>query len=100
MKSKLPAEEEDHWRRPEFISVNDGGTVVCENRLSCESILSWWGSFRMQIVSSRRSSLSDLIAKGAVLRKGERLRSRFCKFIKGELQSPGSSQSSLQDAHL
>ena len=25
----------------------------------------------------------DLIAKGAVLRKGERLRSRFCKFIKG-----------------
>ncbi|GAA5822340.1 hypothetical protein JCM10212_005681 [Sporobolomyces blumeae] len=58
MKSKLPVEEEDHWRRPEFISVNDGGTVVCENRLSY------------------------LIAKGAVLRKGERLRSRFCKFIK------------------
>ncbi|GAA5942528.1 Hsp70 family protein [Sporobolomyces koalae] len=58
MKSKLPAEEEDHWRRPEFISVNDGGTVVCENRLSY------------------------LIAKGAVLRKGERLRSRFCKFVK------------------
>ncbi|GAA5992968.1 hypothetical protein JCM5350_003063 [Sporobolomyces pararoseus] len=58
MKSKLPAEEEDHWRRPEFITVNDGGTVVCENRLSY------------------------LIAKGAVLRKGERLRSRFCKFIR------------------
>ncbi|GAA6044092.1 hypothetical protein JCM8097_000207 [Rhodosporidiobolus ruineniae] len=58
MKSKLPAEEEDHWRRPEFITTNDGGTVVCENRLSY------------------------LIAKGAVLRKGERLRSRFCKFVK------------------
>lgn len=58
MKSKLPADEEDHWRRPEYITTNDGGTVVCENRLSY------------------------LIAKGAVLRKGERLRSRFCKFIK------------------
>ncbi|GAA5990623.1 hypothetical protein JCM11641_007059 [Rhodosporidiobolus odoratus] len=58
MKSKLPAEDEDHWRRPEFIATNDGGTVVCENRLSY------------------------LIAKGAVLRKGERLRSRFCKYIK------------------
>ncbi|GAA5899591.1 hypothetical protein JCM6882_001158 [Rhodosporidiobolus microsporus] len=58
MKSKLPAEEEDHWRRPEFVATNDGGTVVCENRLSY------------------------LIAKGAVLRKGERLRSRFCKYIK------------------
>ncbi|POY72841.1 hypothetical protein BMF94_4096 [Rhodotorula taiwanensis] len=58
MKSKLPAEEEDHWRRPEYVTTNDGGTVVCENRLSY------------------------LIAKGAVLRKGERLRSRFCKFIK------------------
>ncbi|GAA5843244.1 hypothetical protein JCM11251_002259 [Rhodosporidiobolus azoricus] len=58
IKSKLPAEEEDHWRRPEFVATNDGGTVVCENRLSY------------------------LIAKGAVLRKGERLRSRFCKYIK------------------
>ncbi|GAA5992962.1 hypothetical protein JCM10908_000772 [Rhodotorula pacifica] len=58
MKSKLPADEEDHWRRPEYVTTNDGGTVVCENRLSY------------------------LIAKGAVLRKGERLRSRFCKFIK------------------
>lgn len=37
MKSKLPADEEDHWRRPEYITTNDGGTVVCENRLSCES---------------------------------------------------------------
>ncbi|BGP03164.1 protein of heat shock protein Hsp70 family [Rhodotorula toruloides] len=58
MKSRLPAEQEDHWRRPEFVTTNDGGTVVCENRLSY------------------------LIAKGAVLRKGERLRSRFCKFVK------------------
>ncbi|GAA5899544.1 hypothetical protein JCM6882_001146 [Rhodosporidiobolus microsporus] len=58
MKSKLPAEEEDHWRRPEFVATNNGGTVVCENRLSY------------------------LIAKGAVLRKGERLRSGACKYIK------------------
>lgn len=27
---------------------------------------------------------ADLVAKGAVLRKGERLRSRFCKFVKSE----------------
>ena len=45
MKSKLPAEEEDHWRRPEYITTNDGGTVVCENRLSCELFsLSPWQS--------------------------------------------------------
>ncbi|GJN93743.1 hypothetical protein Rhopal_006800-T1 [Rhodotorula paludigena] len=58
MKSKLPAEDEDNWRRPEYVRPNDGGTLICENRLSY------------------------LIAKGAVLRKGERLRSRFCKFVK------------------
>jgi hypothetical protein len=40
MKSKLPAEEEDQWRRPEFIATNDGGATVCENRLSCASLFS------------------------------------------------------------
>jgi len=81
MKSKLPAEEEDHWRRPEFISVNDGGTVVCENRLSCMFKL-----LTLALILSLTSHHApDLIAKGAVLRKGERLRSRFCKFIKGKL---------------
>ncbi|GAA5969951.1 hypothetical protein JCM21900_002451 [Sporobolomyces salmonicolor] len=69
MKSKLPAEEEDHWRRPEFIGLNDGGTLVCENRLSY------------------------LIAKGAVLRKGERLRSRFCRLVR-------DPQDSIFTAHL
>ena len=38
------------------ISTNDAGIEVCENRLSY------------------------LVAKGAVLRKGQRLRSRFCKY--------------------
>ncbi|GAA5889552.1 hypothetical protein JCM5296_005983 [Sporobolomyces johnsonii] len=69
MKSKLPAEEEDHWRRPEFVGLNDGGTLVCENRLSY------------------------LIAKGAVLRKGERLRSRFCRLVR-------DPQDSIFTAHL
>ncbi|GAA5841891.1 hypothetical protein JCM3766R1_002529 [Sporobolomyces carnicolor] len=56
MKCKLPAEEIDRISRPGFITTNDAGIEVCENRLSY------------------------LVAKGAVLRKGQRLRSRFCKF--------------------
>ncbi|KAM0786234.1 hypothetical protein ACM66B_007035 [Microbotryomycetes sp. NB124-2] len=58
MKVKLPAEDVDRIQRPQFITVNDAGMEVCENRLSY------------------------LVAKGAVLRKGERLRSRFCKYVK------------------
>lgn len=53
---KLPATDEDRVKRPGFISSNDAGVEVCENRLSY------------------------LVAKNAVLRKGQRLRSRFCKF--------------------
>jgi hypothetical protein len=53
---KLPAEDIDRYQRPGFISTNDAGIEVCENRLSY------------------------LVAKGAVLRKGQRLRSRFCKY--------------------
>ncbi|KAI5477442.1 protein of heat shock protein Hsp70 family [Pseudohyphozyma bogoriensis] len=47
------------YQRPGFIAVNDAGIEVCENRLSY------------------------LVAKGAVLRKGQRLRSRFCKYSRG-----------------
>ncbi|GAA5951231.1 hypothetical protein JCM10213_003614 [Rhodosporidiobolus nylandii] len=59
MKCKLTATEEDRYQRPGFIRENDAGVEVCENRLSY------------------------LVAKGAVLRKGQRLRSRFCKFSRG-----------------
>ncbi|GAA6040443.1 hypothetical protein JCM8097_004552 [Rhodosporidiobolus ruineniae] len=59
MKCKLPATEEDRYQRPGFLSTNDAGVEVCENRLSY------------------------LVAKGAVLRKGQRLRTRFCKFARG-----------------
>lgn len=53
MKSKLPAEEEDHWRRPEYVTTNDGGTVVCENRLSCESVsASHWTGSRLSFTES------------------------------------------------
>ncbi|BGP57949.1 hypothetical protein JCM8202v2_005603 [Rhodotorula sphaerocarpa] len=56
MKCKLPATDEDRYQRPGFISVNQAGVEVCANRLSY------------------------LVAKGAVLRKGQRLKSRYCKF--------------------
>ncbi|GAA5942523.1 Hsp70 family protein [Sporobolomyces koalae] len=59
IKCKLPAEDVDRYTRPGFISSNDAGVEVCENRLSY------------------------LVAKGAVLRKGQRLRSRFCKYSRG-----------------
>ncbi|GAA5914368.1 Hsp70 family protein [Sporobolomyces salmoneus] len=61
MKCKLPAEDVDRYQRPGFISTNDAGVEVCENRLSY------------------------LVAKGAVLRKGQKLRSRFCKFSRSPL---------------
>lgn len=32
---KLPAEEVDRYQRPGFITLNDAGIEVCENRLSC-----------------------------------------------------------------
>lgn len=56
MKVKLPAEPEDHLKRPAYIRTNDAGVSVCENRLQY------------------------LIAKGAILRKGQRVKHKFCKF--------------------
>ncbi|TKA51123.1 hypothetical protein B0A53_05941 [Rhodotorula sp. CCFEE 5036] len=63
MKCKLPATEEDRYQRPGFISLNDAGVEVCANRLSY------------------------LVAKGAVLRKGQRLKSRYCKFSRAPTDS-------------
>ncbi|KIP01522.1 hypothetical protein PHLGIDRAFT_96918 [Phlebiopsis gigantea 11061_1 CR5-6] len=56
MKVKLPAEPEDHLKRPAYIRTNDAGIAICENRLQY------------------------LVAKGAILRKGQRVKHRFCKF--------------------
>ncbi|KAI0695313.1 actin-like ATPase domain-containing protein [Cytidiella melzeri] len=56
MKVKLPAEPEDHLKRPAYIRTNDAGIPVCENRLQY------------------------LVAKGAILRKGQRIQHKFCKF--------------------
>lgn len=56
MKVKLPAESDDWMKRPAYIKENDAGIPVCENRLQY------------------------LVAKGAVLRKGQRLKRKFCKF--------------------
>ncbi|TFK82502.1 actin-like ATPase domain-containing protein [Polyporus arcularius HHB13444] len=56
LKVKLPAEQEDWLKRPAYIRDNDAGVAICENRLQY------------------------LIAKGAILRKGQRLKATFCKF--------------------
>ncbi|KAJ7260968.1 actin-like ATPase domain-containing protein [Mycena haematopus] len=56
MKVKLPAEPEDRIHRPGYIYVNDAGVEICENRLQY------------------------LAQKGAIIRKGQRITTRFCKF--------------------
>ncbi|KAK7676060.1 hypothetical protein QCA50_020984 [Cerrena zonata] len=56
MKVKLPAESQDYLKRPAYIRENDAGVSICDNRLQY------------------------LVAKGAILRKGQRLKHKFCKF--------------------
>ncbi|KAJ6476249.1 actin-like ATPase domain-containing protein [Mycena sanguinolenta] len=56
MKVKLPAEPEDRVQRPGYVYVNDAGVEICENRLQY------------------------LVQKGAIIRKGQRITTRFCKF--------------------
>ncbi|KAF9048041.1 actin-like ATPase domain-containing protein [Hymenopellis radicata] len=56
MKVKLPADQEDWQKRPAYIKTNDAGVHICENRLQY------------------------LVQKGAILRKGQRLTTQFCKF--------------------
>ncbi|KAJ3921005.1 hypothetical protein F5877DRAFT_36885 [Lentinula edodes] len=52
---KLPAEQEDWHKRPAYIRNNDAGYPICENR-------------------------RYLVQKGAIIRKGQRLTTKFCKF--------------------
>ncbi|KAI0255423.1 actin-like ATPase domain-containing protein [Lactifluus subvellereus] len=56
MKVKLPAEQEDFMRRPAYVSQNNAGIPICENRLQY------------------------LVAKGAILRKGQKIKTKFCKY--------------------
>lgn len=56
MKVKLPAEQEDLMKRPAYITQNNAGIPICENRLQY------------------------LVAKGAILRKGQKVRTKFCKY--------------------
>ncbi|KAF9511532.1 hypothetical protein BS47DRAFT_1330881 [Hydnum rufescens UP504] len=56
MRVKLPVELEDVQRRPAYIKKNDVGHDICENRLQY------------------------LVSKGAILRKGQRIKTKFCKF--------------------
>jgi len=53
---QLPAEPEDWRRRPAYIKKNDIGFDICENRLQY------------------------LISKGSILRKGQMIKTTFCKF--------------------
>ncbi|KAF8642917.1 hypothetical protein AX16_009305 [Volvariella volvacea WC 439] len=53
MKVKLPAEQEDWLKRPAYIKPNDAGVPICENRLQY------------------------LVSKGAIIRKGQRLTTKF-----------------------
>ncbi|KAI9512146.1 actin-like ATPase domain-containing protein [Russula earlei] len=54
MKVKLPAETEDFMKRPAYVSQNNAGVAICENRLQY------------------------LVAKGAILRKGQKIKTKFC----------------------
>lgn len=63
MKVKLPADQEDWLKRPAYIKQNDAGASICENRLQY------------------------LVSKGAIIRKGQRLTTKFCKFS----QTPSDS---------
>jgi len=56
MKVKLPAEAEDWQKRPAYIRDNNAGVPICDNRLQY------------------------LVAKGAILRKGQLIKTKFCKF--------------------
>ncbi|KAG8908847.1 hypothetical protein FRB99_003086 [Tulasnella sp. 403] len=56
MKVKLPADSDDWAKRPAYIRDNDAGIPICENRVQY------------------------LVQKGAILRKGQRIKTKFCKF--------------------
>ncbi|KAI5983887.1 actin-like ATPase domain-containing protein [Pisolithus albus] len=56
VKVKLPAEPEDWIKRPAYIKENSASVPICENRLQY------------------------LVVKGAILRKGQRVKTKFCKF--------------------
>jgi len=56
MHVRLPAESEDWQRRPAYIKENNAGANMCENRLQY------------------------LVSKGAILRKGQRVKTKFREF--------------------
>jgi len=56
MKVKLPVEMEDRIKRPAYITRNEAGYEICENRLQY------------------------LVQKAAILRKGQRITTKFCKY--------------------
>ena len=65
MKVKLPAEAEDWMKRPAYITKNDDGVAICDNR-QVATVLT--GFFYVLTLSATR--LQYLVQKGAILRKG------------------------------
>ena len=61
---KLPAEQEDFMKRPAYVSQNNAGVPICENRLKHFCLLI---SVKLKLTLYR---LQYLVAKGAILRKG------------------------------
>ena len=77
----MPAEPIDHISRPQYITRNDANMEVCTNRLSCTPLV-------LDVPETELTpTRADLVEKGAILKKGHRLRSRFCKFTRGENDS-------------
>lgn len=63
---KLPAEQEDELKRPAYISANNAGVRICENRLVLKTPL----LNRTPLMVPRVRRLQYLVVKGAILRKG------------------------------
>lgn len=80
---KLPAEPEDWMKRPAYIRENNAGANICENRCVCLSCPT--PMFFILAIVDRAKILPNLrvqylVLKGAILRKGQRIKTKFCKF--------------------
>lgn len=70
-------------KRPAYIRENDAGVSICENR--CVRLHFW---YERNAYSGRR--IQYLVQKGAILRKGQRIKTKFCKFSATPQGNPSS----------
>ena len=71
MQVKLPADTEDWQRRPAYIRENNAGVPICENRCGAQGF-----SASGLPVFDCSNRLQYLVAKGAILRKGQRVKTK------------------------